>query len=374
MTTPAFSIPYEKQFDPQSTRTCGAACLTMIYRAFGLETPQRLVWPLISKKNQYGKIAAFTYLITADVLNRRFAAVAMQARDPLRTLRLCRESGIQVILNHRLKADSPAGHYSVFLDIDDTHVTLHDPSYGPSRRLPHDELLDLWQPRVPDSEIVGNFLIGISAKPSEPPPCKICQTPLRRSITCPRCKNRVPLQPGELLGCMNGDCSARMWDYVCCPSCDLTWNFTVSAPQVSDASASATPTVSEPPPATALAAPAAPSSPLSPPKSTLDLTKLFTDLDAFCNQIRSIPAAASHPDVMAQLDFISASKDKLTQAVAAEEARQSAYFAKLAAVAQAVQASKEAHQKKLEELKKPLAALDGDALARALLKNLGYLS
>jgi hypothetical protein len=43
----------------------------------------------------------------------------------------------------------------------------------------------------------------------------------------------------------------------------------------------------------------------------------------------------------------------------------------LAAFAQGAKQRQEEHDKKVEELKKPLAPLDGDALARALLKNLG---
>jgi hypothetical protein len=124
MNQPSSTIPYEKQFDRQSTRTCGAACLTMVYRSFGQEIPQRLIWPLIAKKNLNGRIASTTHLMVADATNRRFAAVAIQVRDPLRALRRCRDTGIHVILNHRLKPDSPAGHYTVFVDIDETHVTL----------------------------------------------------------------------------------------------------------------------------------------------------------------------------------------------------------------------------------------------------------
>jgi hypothetical protein len=106
----------------------------------------------------------------------------------------------------------------------------------------------------------------------------------------------------------------------------------------------------------------------------LDLPSLFAEIDKFCTHILTIPGAAEHPDIRKQLDFIAASKDKLTQAVAEEEAAQQARFAQLAAIRQQGQAAREAHQKKLEELNKPLPPLDADALARALLKNLGFLA
>lgn len=404
--SPAPAIPYERQSSEPSTRTCGAACLSMIYRAFGKEVPQSLIWPRIAQQNLYGRIASTTCLMTGDAISRGFAAVAVQARDPLRVLQLCRTSGIHAILNHRLKPESGAGHYSVFLDIDDTHVTVHDPLFGPSRRLPHAELLDLWLPRVPNSEIVGNFLIGIVAEPTDVPACETCHTRLSASIRCPRCKNTVALRPAALLGCLNDSCSARMWNYVCCPTCDLTWSFTSSAqpsgapapvsPVASpDATLSAAPPVAPSPitlpsvsavgsaasaalpiPASSpsLPSPSAASSDIPSLSSALDLPELFAELDKFSAFVLNIPAAANHPEIKKQLGLLAANKDQLTQAVAEQEAVHKARFAQVAAIEQQVQAAREAHQKKLEELKKPLAPLDGDALARALLKNLGFLS
>jgi hypothetical protein len=377
MNQPSSTIPYEKQFDRQSTRTCGAACLTMVYRSFGQEIPQRLIWPLIAKKNLNGRIASTTHLMVADATNRRFAAVAIQVRDPLRALRRCRDTGIHVILNHRLKPDSPAGHYTVFVDIDETHVTLHDPYFGPSRRIEHAELLDLWQPRIPNSEIVGNFLIGIASQPPEPPPCEKCHTAFFPNVQCPKCKNPVALQPASLLGCLNSDCAVRLWNYVCCPSCDLTWNFTPNHPQTPATTGSPTPVggAAQAAPASATAAvPPAPKPPSSPPhpQNPLNLAQIFADLDKFSSHILSIPGAADHPDIKAQLDFIVSSKDKLARAVADEQARQKERFDKLAVIVQATKERQEAHQKKLDELSKPLLPLDGDALARALLKNLGF--
>ena len=389
MSPTATTIPYEKQFDPQATRTCGAACLTMVYRSLGQEVPQGVIWPLIAKKNQYGSVASTTHLMAADALTRGFSAVAMQARHPLQILRVCRDSGIRAILNHRLKPDSPAGHYTVFLDIDDTHVTLHDPYFGPARRISHDTFLDLWQARLPNSEIVGNFLIGVAPAPPPPEPsapttsaskpCDSCNTALPSAVQCPRCKNPVALQPVTLLGCLNQACSTRLWNYVCCPTCDLTWNFTIEPPRAAAApSASAITTASEasptaaPPPS--LPRPSAVPSDIPSLTSALDLPELFAELGKFCAFVLSVPAAANHPEIKKQLDLLAASKDQLTQAVAEEEAVHKARFAQVAAIQQQVQAAREAHQKKLEELSKPLAPLDGDALARALLKNLGFLS
>ena len=54
--------------------------------------------------------------------------------------------------------------------------------------------LDLWQPRLPKSEIVGNFLIGVAAGEStEVPPCEVCHARFVKRVPCPRCKNGVSL-------------------------------------------------------------------------------------------------------------------------------------------------------------------------------------
>jgi hypothetical protein len=172
----AATISYESQIDPQISRTCGAACLSMVYRSFGEEVPQAEIWPAIAKRTASGSLASTTHLMVQDAVNRGFSAVAIQARHPLQVLRLCREYGIHVILNHRLRREAPAGHYSVLVDLDDKTVVLHDPFDGPSRRLSHAELLELWQPNFPNSEITGNVLIAIAARPLASPACEFCHT------------------------------------------------------------------------------------------------------------------------------------------------------------------------------------------------------
>jgi ABC-type bacteriocin/lantibiotic exporter with double-glycine peptidase domain len=157
-------IPYEKQEDLHTNRMCGAACLSMVYRSFGRRIPQAEIWSRISKHNRFGSLASTTHLMAQDAITRGYSALVIQAKQPLQVLRLCRENGIRALLNHRLKDDSPTGHYSVLVDIDADSVVLHDPFVGPLRRLSHAELLRLWQKGPPDAEISGNILIGVAAR------------------------------------------------------------------------------------------------------------------------------------------------------------------------------------------------------------------
>ena len=347
------SIPYEKQSDPQSNRMCGAACLSMVYRSLGKEVQQGEIWPAIAKPNRFGSIASTTHLMARDAVSRGFGAVAIQARHPMQVLWLCRQTGIRAILNHRLRRDSAAGHYTVLVDLDDKNVVLHDPFLGPARSLSHAELLELWQPHFPNAEIAGNVLIGVAALPSVVPACQFCHTPIPSKVDCPQCKNPVGLQPGALLGCVTDGCIARMWNYVCCPSCDYVWTF---GAQTSPAGTTAS-DVPPPPPAS---------------EDPMNLSVLFGELDKFCNHVLSLPAAVNHPDIKRNMEAIAARKEQLKLAQVEALAHLKTHQAQMANMVQATKEKQEAHRQRVEELNKPSPPLDGDALGRALLKNLGF--
>jgi hypothetical protein len=369
MSTAEAAIPYEKQSDPHANRTCGAACLSMVYRSFGKEVAQAEIWPVIAKENRFGSLASTTHLMVKDALGRGLSAVAIQARNPLQVLRLCRESGFRAIINHRLNQQSPAGHFTVLVNIDEANVVLHDPLLGPSRRLSHAALLELWQPRFPNSEIVGNILIGIAAKPPAPSTCELCRTPLPSNVDCPNCGKLIGLQPGIVLGCMNNDCVARMWNYLCCPFCDYTWTFSLQGlPAGARASA-----VGPSPAAASPLSQGAPPVPAAEP-APLSLDRLFVELDKFCNHILSLPAAANHPDIKRYLAAIATGKEELKQARAEALTHLKTHEERLAKLAGEAKLRQEAHRKKLEELNRPAPPLDGNALGHALLKNLGFKS
>jgi hypothetical protein len=287
-------------------------------------------------------------------VQRGFDVVTIQARHPLQALRLCRDSGIRAILNHRLTHDAATGHYTVLVDIDDHDVILHDPFFGPSCHLSHAELLELWQPRLPNSEIVGNVLIGIAVRSAAVPACQVCGTPMPSSVECPQCAKAIGLTPGALLGCTTGDCAARMWNYICCPSCDFMWTFSVQPPRATSSGLSPD----------AQAASAAADDPWN-------LSRVFSELDKFCSHVLSLPAAAAHPDIKQQIAFILASKERLKLAQAEELVHRKTREEQLANLQRETAQREEAHRERLEELETPSPPLDGDALSRALLRSLG---
>ena len=348
------NIPYEKQIDPARQRGCGAASLAMVYRSFGKDVPQEAIWPAIAKPNRFGQVSSTTHLMTAHAMSQGFAAMAIQARHPMQVLRICRDAGIRAILNHRVQAGSPVGHYTVLVDLDDKNVVLHDPLAGAAQRITHAELAQLWQPVSANSEIAGNVLIGI-AQPSAPTPaCEFCHTTIPAQIKCPSCGKAVALAPAPLLGCIRDGCIARMWNYVSCPSCDFFWSFNeTDGPPV--AFSAAPPKLTEAP------------LPEMPP-----LEKVFEAIDTFCAKISSMPGLADRADLKAQLDFIRSGKDRLRAAQAEQESQLRSHADQLSARVLESRAMVEAHLKRAEGLGAPLAPLDGNALGQALLKNLGF--
>lgn len=356
----AAPIPYEGQADPQTRRDCGAACLSMVYRSLGKEVSQDEIWPAIAKPSRFGAVSSTTYLMAQDALNRGFAAVAIQARHPLQALRLYSQSGTRAILNHRLAQDSPLGHYSVLVDMDEHEVVLHDPLYGPSRRIPCTELLELWKPR-PVSEIAGYTLIAIAAEPPSVAPCSLCHAPVPHNFACPRCKRPVDSSATALLGCTNHDCVARVWNLICCPSCDCTFSLGAPAPVLPVESAELN------------GLPSGSNSPRTSARDSVDLNPVFAAVDKFCSQILTIPGARDHPEIKRQLDIVASSKEKLKLAHAEALVHRKAHLERLTEMLQTAKQNEEAHRQKVTELNRPSPPLDGDALARALLSNLGLV-
>jgi hypothetical protein len=192
----------------------------MVYRSFGLECTQQDIWDKVSRHDLHGSRRALTYLLAADALERGLAALVLQAREPWPLLQRCAEHGVRVILNHRIKADSPAGHYAVLVSITDAEVTLHDPQQGPNQTVAREELLKLWEPGWGRCEIVGRVLVAISKAAAAAPACAVCAATLPAHAACPRCRKDMPLEPGIALGCAGEKCAARLWKHLYCPFCD----------------------------------------------------------------------------------------------------------------------------------------------------------
>jgi hypothetical protein len=226
-------IPYERQ---AAGKMCGAAALHMVYASLGAPVPQRELWPSVTG----GHSCARTRLLAADALHRGLSSVILEARDPWQTLQHCQAHHARVVLNHRPLPAAWTGHYTVLVDIDDAHVWLHDPQFGPRRQEPRSRLLELWRPLEPKSEITGNVLVAFDRADGGPAPaCSACGGPAPDTLTCRTCQRPFPLRPWAAVGCINPLCSARLWQRLFCPHCDTAHG--VEAPAAPESGAAAAP-------------------------------------------------------------------------------------------------------------------------------------
>lgn len=213
-------LPYERQVNTLSPRMCGAAALCMVYRSFGLACSQEEVWPAIALPAAESDPCARTYLLCADALRRGFAALTLQARYALPLLQVALEQEVRVIVNHRQGLNAAAGHYSVVVALDEEGVAIHDPWLGPARWFEQAEWLKLWRPGRWNREVSGNLAVYIGADSAAAARCPSCQSVIPVQVACPTCRKDIPLRPSIVLGCMDSNCPARMWDLLFCPWCD----------------------------------------------------------------------------------------------------------------------------------------------------------
>jgi len=193
----------------------------MVYRSFGINCSQGEVAARVAKPGPSGFVGARTFLVAQDALARGLGAIVFRATDPLRALRAGSTSSVRLILNHRPRQESPAGHFTVLVRVENDHVVVHDPQIGPNRRIRHGELLELWGPLGASSEITGKVLLAFTKERQTPAPCPKCGSTIPDTITCPGCRKLIPLHPAAVLGCINASCAARNWEILFCPYCDM---------------------------------------------------------------------------------------------------------------------------------------------------------
>ena len=226
-------FPYERQDGPT---LCAAASLAMVYRSYGIECAQEELWPRVSSIDRNDTRVGRTRLICKDALDSGFAAVILAVIDPWKTVRRCLQADVRVVLRHRYVLDSSGWHYSVAVGMDDDAVIVHDPKFGPERRLSSKELGSLSCPKQKGLAGSGlgtrepmNILVAIDRADVDPTPCPKCAAVAAEAIVCPRCREPFRLRPAIALGCaadagvldwFGQRCDGRDWRMIHCPHCD----------------------------------------------------------------------------------------------------------------------------------------------------------
>lgn len=179
------AIPFEAQENRFGRRRCGAAALTMVYRSFGIATDRETIGlELDGYESNLNR--ARTFHLSRNAVEHGLAAIPCRLRNPWKFLITGISDDLRIILNHRIRSDSPFGHFTVLIDANKNNETIcvHDPQLGPNRTLSKAELLELWTPHGTDDEITGRVAVLISNEPSNEALCK-------------KCENRFSLKPFE---------------------------------------------------------------------------------------------------------------------------------------------------------------------------------
>lgn len=181
---PERDIPFVKQSKPNS---CGAACLTMIYKHYGLPVGEKQVFRDIVGQDARGGQNCRTYLMCQDAINRGFIATAFFANNCRDTIKTCRNNNIELLVMFHQPSHSLYAHFCVVNKVLPGTVLLKDPqSKDKSNKvITFRELADLMlSTGIPGDDICGNnTMIAITKKES------------LSDIVCanPKCKHFIPV-------------------------------------------------------------------------------------------------------------------------------------------------------------------------------------
>ena len=156
------TFTYERQIPSKTERRCGAAALYMVLRDFRINVSQERIWdetktPVPSRPNEF---RIETHCLASFAQKCELSAIVGRLREPFVFLENLRcEHGYRLIMNHRIRPDSPLGHFTVFVKMnrDRQTVLLHDPQKGPNWEISLKELAGLWKPVGQNCEISGNI-------------------------------------------------------------------------------------------------------------------------------------------------------------------------------------------------------------------------
>lgn len=192
------SSPVLHEFQPfiPGCRTCGLAAMRMVLPPLG-KTPPKNLWDII----RGGKNDSSTRNMAQAALLLGLNALITRAARPWDALNhILNTPDVYVILNHRISENSPLGHFSVMTDLTPTHITTHDPQFGPYHKMTFSHFLKLWTPLecIP-CEITPRIMLILGKDPG-------------KYYRCPECKKKFPLSLMEL--------TKNYTEKIFCPWCD----------------------------------------------------------------------------------------------------------------------------------------------------------
>jgi hypothetical protein len=204
---------------------CGAACLEMIYGAFGIRRTQEDIfderavpWPR-DPARKYIR----THSLVRDMLDHGLHAVGLKARDIVEALRICDRRGIPAILAQRrfLNGKDMSGHFRVFAGLDMRgRFVIHDPVMASATAMTP-RLLQRYSAAL-GPDVMGNWLIAAGIGPVSIAQCADCTARHPDSFTCRRHDPpaRIPMSLQAIAECTRAECEVRAFTAFLCPDCD----------------------------------------------------------------------------------------------------------------------------------------------------------
>lgn len=124
---------------PQTDALCGGAAAAMVFRYWGdAHADVQAFAPLVDRRR--GGIA--DGVLVEAVVQRGWRAAAGPGSPDMLRRHLAGGEPTVILIEDR----ATRYHYVVVVGADDDHVVVHDPAWGPSRRLTNAELTRLWRP------------------------------------------------------------------------------------------------------------------------------------------------------------------------------------------------------------------------------------
>ncbi|MBP3649135.1 MAG: C39 family peptidase [Clostridia bacterium] len=124
-------IPHVQQ--PANSAMCGAACLEMMYRHFGLQRTMRDVWPVIKKESSIGRINCRTALMAKEAAAQGFTANVVISTDAIAMIESCLEQNIGIIYLCRKHPLDKEGHFSAVVGRTYKGIHINDPRLDAAR-------------------------------------------------------------------------------------------------------------------------------------------------------------------------------------------------------------------------------------------------
>lgn len=188
----------------------------MAYASLGIVDRQENIWEAIQLTAHWK--GSSMQKLTQNAIAHGLAATRFRSRDPWTLALSCSRHGFPMIVNHRLRADTAIGHFSVLDAVASDVAQLYDPLEDATRSIRREQLLELWLTRDGDRN-PGAQLLVLGRPTGSVQRCRKCGRGINRRCRCAGCNQQVAVEFTELLECTAG-CSARTWESVYCPHCD----------------------------------------------------------------------------------------------------------------------------------------------------------